>query len=107
MLRKEYFCLGILFIKINYMKQLAFSFLLFLLFIQVSSFAQTVDQRADNIQNGTFNVFMSADRSYYKHNSASDNDPYGYGYWVTAHTLETLADAYQRTRNTVYRDRMK
>src|SRR5687768_13428334 len=72
-----------------------------------SVFAQANDPRAENMQNGLFNTFMSADRSYFKHNSASDNDPYGYGYWVTAHGLETMADAYQRTRNTVYRDRMK
>ena len=70
-------------------------------------FAQTADQRAENLQNGTNTIFMSADKSYYKHNSASDNDPYGYGYWIQAHTLETLADAYQRTRNSVYKDRMK
>jgi predicted alpha-1,6-mannanase (GH76 family) len=69
--------------------------------------AQTADQRAENIQNGTFNIFMSADKSYYKFNSASDNNPYVYGYWWMAHSLETLADAYQRTRNVVYRDRMK
>gem|GEM_PF-1339608 len=70
-------------------------------------FAQANDSRAENMQNGLFNNFMSADQSYFKHNSASDNDPYGYGYWVTAHGLETMADAYQRTRNAVYRDRMK
>ncbi|MBC7485369.1 MAG: RICIN domain-containing protein [Cytophagaceae bacterium] len=80
---------------------------LMLALLNSNLFAQSIDQRAENIQNGTNNIFMSADKSYYKGNSASDNDPYGYGYWVTAHTLETLADAYQRTRNTVYRDRMK
>lgn len=72
-----------------------------------NTFAQTADQRAENLQNGTNTIYMSADKSYYKHNSASDNDPYGYGYWIQAHTLETLADAYQRTRNSVYKDRMK
>ncbi|MDF2455176.1 MAG: type sorting protein [Cytophagaceae bacterium] len=71
------------------------------------AFAQSVDQRAENLQNGTQNIFMSADGSYYKWNSASDNNPYGYGYWITAHTLETLADAFQRTRNPVYKTRMK
>ena len=76
--------------------------------LSVSSlFAQTADQRAENIQNATNTIFMSADQSYYKHNSASDNDPYGYGYWTQSHTLETLADAYQRTRNIVYLNRMK
>jgi predicted alpha-1,6-mannanase (GH76 family) len=70
-------------------------------------FAQAADQRAENIQNATNTIFMSADQSYYKHNSASDNNPYGYGYWTQAHTLETLADAYQRTRNIVYLNRMK
>jgi predicted alpha-1,6-mannanase (GH76 family) len=80
--------------------------LLFLLCVS-NLFAQTADQRAESLQNGTNTIFMSADKSYYKHNSASDNDPYGYGYWIQAHTLETLADAYQRTRNTVYKDRMK
>ncbi len=69
--------------------------------------AQTADQRAENVQNGTFTIYMSADQSYYKFNNVSDNNPYVYGYWWIAHTLETLADAYQRTRNTVYRDRMK
>ncbi len=80
---------------------------LILLLLNSTVFAQTNDQRADNIENGTFNIFMSADQSYYKGNSASDNNPYGYGYWVTAHSLETLADVYQRTRNSVYKDRMK
>ncbi|MBC7535970.1 MAG: hypothetical protein H7258_09785, partial [Ferruginibacter sp.] len=91
------------------MKTNAIKFLSVLMLVLLNSnlFAQSIDQRAENIQNGTNNIFMSADKSYYKGNSASDNDPYGYGYWVTAHTLETLADAYQRTRNTVYRDRMK
>jgi predicted alpha-1,6-mannanase (GH76 family) len=69
--------------------------------------AQTADQRAENLQNGTNTVYMAADESYYKNSSASDNNPYAYGYWIPAHTLETLADAYQRTRNTVYKDRMK
>ncbi|MGO4773138.1 RICIN domain-containing protein [Flavobacterium sp. W22_SRS_FK3] len=78
----------------------------FLIFVS-NLLAQTADQRAENLQNGTNTIFMSADKSYYKHNSASDNDPYGYGYWIQAHTLETLADAYQRTRNSVYKDRMK
>lgn len=80
--------------------------LLFMLCVS-NLFAQTADQRADKVQDATNAIFMSFDKSYYKHNSASDNDPYGYGYWTQAHTLETLADAYQRTRNTVYRDRMK
>jgi len=80
---------------------------LFLLLITTNLFAQTNDQRAENMQNGLLNNFMSADHSYYKNNSSTDNNPYGYGYWVAAHALENLADAYQRTRNTVYRDRMK
>ncbi|PWB27346.1 RICIN domain-containing protein [Flavobacterium sp. HTF] len=83
-----------------------FGVMLFLI-MGASTFAQTADQRAENLQNGTNTIYMSADKSYYKHNSASDNDPYGYGYWIQAHTLETLADAYQRTRNSVYKDRMK
>ncbi|REG94779.1 glycoside hydrolase family 76 protein [Flavobacterium aquicola] len=70
-------------------------------------FSQTADQRAENVQDAANAIFMSSDKSYYKHNSASDNDPYGYGYWTQAHTLETLADAYQRTRSAVYKDRMK
>ena len=82
-----------------------FSLILFLL--NKHAYAQNIDQRAENIQNGLNTIFMSADKSYYKGNSASDNNPYGYGYWVTAHALETLADAYQRTRNNVYKDRMK
>jgi predicted alpha-1,6-mannanase (GH76 family) len=69
--------------------------------------AQVADERAENVQNGLKNIFMSADQSYYKFNSTADNDPYVYGYWVTAHALETLADAYQRTRNVVYYNRMK
>ncbi|MDB5271826.1 MAG: glycoside hydrolase family 76 [Chitinophagaceae bacterium] len=82
---------------------------LLLLLLNSNLFAQTIDQRAEDIQNGTFNLFMSADQSYYKGNNDPNNtsSPYGYGYWVTAHALETLADAYQRTRNSVYRDRMK
>lgn len=80
--------------------------LFFLLFVG-NLFAQTADQRADQLQDGTNAIFMSLDQSYYKHSSTADNDPYGYGYWTQAHTLETLADAYQRMRNTVYKDRMK
>jgi predicted alpha-1,6-mannanase (GH76 family) len=90
----------------NRFKTRSVCFLFFLLCIS-NLFSQTADQRAENLQNGTNTIFMSADKSYYKHNSASDNDPYGYGYWIQAHTLETLADAYQRTRNNVYKDRMK
>ena len=79
----------------------------FLLLTSTGLFAQSVDQRAEDVQNATFNIYMSADQSYFKANSASDNNPYGYGYWVAAHGLETLADAYQRTRNVVYYNRMK
>lgn len=79
----------------------------FLLLTGSGLFAQSVDQRAENVQNGMQNIFMSADQSYYKGNSVSDNNPYGYGYWIIAHSLETLADAYQRTRNPVYKTRMK
>ena len=82
------------------------SYLFFLLFL-TNLFGQTADQRAENLQDGTNTIFMSSDGTYYKHKSSSDNDPYGYGYWIQAHTLETLADAYQRTRNPVYVDRMK
>jgi predicted alpha-1,6-mannanase (GH76 family) len=86
------------------------SYVLSALFLLLSSTfdasAQT-NERAENMQIGLQNIFMSADQSYYKFNSASDNDPYVYGYWVTAHALETLADAYQRTRNVVYYNRMK
>ena len=81
--------------------------MMFFLILGAKLSAQTADQRADKIQDATNTIFMSSDKSYYKLNSASDNDPYGYGYWIQAHTLETLADAYQRTRNTVYKDRMK
>ncbi|HYG38933.1 MAG TPA: glycoside hydrolase family 76 protein [Cytophagales bacterium] len=82
---------------------------LLLLFLGTAFFAkaQVADQRAENMQIGLQNIFMSADQSYYKFNSASDNNPYVYGYWVIAHGLETLADAYQRTRNVVYYNRMK
>ncbi|TRX21665.1 RICIN domain-containing protein [Flavobacterium franklandianum] len=90
-----------IYIKIN------LKWFVFFLLYTCDLFAQTTDQRAEYIQNGTFNSFISADGSYFKGNSSSDNNPYGYGYWVTAHTLETLADAYQRTRNSVYKDRMK
>jgi len=88
-------------------KKINLKWFVFFLLYTCDFFAQTTDQRAEYIQNGTFNSFMSADGSYFKANSSSDNNPYGYGYWVTAHTLETLADAYQRTRNSVYKDRMK
>lgn len=82
--------------------------LLFLLLgVTMHTHAQVTDERAQNMQNALQNIFMAADQSYYKFNSTSDNDPYVYGYWVTAHALETLADAYQRTRNVVYYNRMK
>ncbi|RAV98137.1 RICIN domain-containing protein [Pseudochryseolinea flava] len=80
--------------------------ILCLVFLQPAK-AQVTDERAENMQIALQNIFMSADQSYYKFNSASDNDPYVYGYWVTAHALEGLADAYQRTRNVVYYNRMK
>ncbi len=82
-------------------------FIVLLSIIATNTYAQSVDDRAENIQNGTFNIFMSADQSYFKNNSASDNNPYGYGYWVAAHGLETLSEAYQRTRNVKYKNRMK
>ncbi|TRX39999.1 RICIN domain-containing protein [Flavobacterium restrictum] len=81
--------------------------ILFFMLCVSNLFSQTADQRAEKIQNGTNESFMFADGSYYKLNNASDNNPYGYGYWIQAHTLETLADAYQRTRNVIYKTRMK
>lgn len=92
----------------NFEHQTSKSYLVFLfLILGAGFFAHAQDDRAENMQQALQNIFMSADQSYYKFNSTSDNDPYVYGYWVTAHALETLADAYQRTRNVVYYNRMK
>ena len=67
-------------------------------------FAQTDDQKAEHVENGSL-YYMTSDQTYYR--DEEGNPAEGYGYWPIAHGLQNFAAAYQRTRNTVYRDGMK
>lgn len=83
---------------------LRFSLFAIICIISTNTNAQLANQRAENVQNAAL-AYMTADGTYYKDDNG--NPAEGYGYWPFAHGIENLAAAYQRTRNTVYRDRMK
>jgi predicted alpha-1,6-mannanase (GH76 family) len=57
---------------------------------------------ADSLQNSTQSAFFNG--TFYRQSNGGKER---YNYWWQAHGLDTLIDAYRRTRNTVYRDRMK
>jgi predicted alpha-1,6-mannanase (GH76 family) len=59
---------------------------------------------ADALQANTHTTFLSPDGKYYLHNNAGNAF---FNYWWQAHGVDVLLDAYLRTRNDVYKQRMK
>jgi predicted alpha-1,6-mannanase (GH76 family) len=59
---------------------------------------------ADSLQNATYVTFISADRNYFIQNNSGNN---AFNYWPQAHMLDVLDDAFLRTKNSLYTQRMK
>ncbi len=59
---------------------------------------------ADSMQSKTYSTYLSANGNYYVQNNTGNT---AFNYWPQAHMLDVLTDAYLRTKNTVYTQRMK
>jgi len=59
---------------------------------------------ADSMQSKTYSTYLSANGNYYVQNNTGNTN---FNYWPQAHMLDVLIDAYLRTKNTVYPQRMK
>ena len=59
---------------------------------------------ADSMQSKTYSTYLSANGNYYVQNNTGNT---GFNYWPQAHMLDVLIDAYLRTKNVVYTQRMK
>jgi predicted alpha-1,6-mannanase (GH76 family) len=64
----------------------------------------TYAKTADTLQDKTYATFLSANGNYFVQNNAGNTN---YNYWPQAHTMDALTDAYLRTKNEVYKQRMK
>ncbi len=58
---------------------------------------------ADSIQDKTYTSYLAANGKYFKENNTDKNT---FHYWPNAHMLDVLLDAYLRTKNDVYKQRM-
>lgn len=61
-------------------------------------------ETADSLQTATYNNYLSANGNYFKQDNAGNTN---YNYWPQAHTLDVFTDAFLRTKNDVYKQRMK
>jgi predicted alpha-1,6-mannanase (GH76 family) len=59
---------------------------------------------ADSLQEKTYTTFISANGNYFIQNNGGNT---AYNYWPQAHTLDAFTDAYLRTKNDIYKQRMK
>ncbi|RFZ85072.1 glycosyl hydrolase family 76 [Mucilaginibacter terrenus] len=59
---------------------------------------------ADTLQDKTYATFLSANGNYFIQSSAGNTN---YNYWPQAHTMDVFTDAFLRTKNEVYKQRMK
>lgn len=59
---------------------------------------------AEAMQTSAYNKFLSSDGKYFIHDN---NGNLGFNYWWNAHGIDVLLDGYQRTRDNVYKQRMK
>jgi predicted alpha-1,6-mannanase (GH76 family) len=68
----------------------------------------TVDYKyaatADSLQEKTYSTYLSANGNYFIQNNAGNTN---YNYWPQAHTLDIFTDAFLRTKNEIYKQRMK
>ncbi|WP_295771317.1 glycoside hydrolase family 76 protein [uncultured Mucilaginibacter sp.] len=58
---------------------------------------------ADSVQDRLYSSYLSANGKYFKENNA---DKTTFHYWPNAHALDVMVDAYIRTKNDVYKQRM-
>jgi predicted alpha-1,6-mannanase (GH76 family) len=84
----------------------AYVFYFLLLIASYQSFSQhsIYTPVAGALQANTHYTFLSSDGKYYLHNNAGNTF---FNYWWQAHGMDVLLDAYLRTRNDVYKQRMK
>ncbi|OOQ56521.1 glycoside hydrolase family 76 protein [Mucilaginibacter pedocola] len=61
-------------------------------------------ETADSLQTATYTNYISANGNYFKQDNGGNTN---YNYWPQAHTLDVFTDAYQRTNNDIYKQRMK
>ncbi|MCJ8209028.1 hypothetical protein MUY27_04860 [Mucilaginibacter sp. RS28] len=59
---------------------------------------------ADTLQEKTYTTFLSANGNYFVQNNSGNTN---YNYWPQAHTLDVFTDAFLRTKNDIYKQRMK
>ncbi|MBT1701953.1 glycoside hydrolase family 76 protein [Chryseosolibacter indicus] len=59
---------------------------------------------ADSLQNATYSSFLSSDGKYFMQDNAGNTK---FHYWWNAHALDMLVDAYVRTKEGKYAQRMK
>jgi len=59
---------------------------------------------ADSLQEKTYSTFLSADSKYFVQNNTGNTS---FNYWWNAHAMDVLVDAYLRTKNELYVQRMK
>lgn len=59
---------------------------------------------ADSLQEKTYSTYLSANGYYFVQDNAGNKN---YNYWPQAHTLDIFTDAFLRTKNEVFKQRMK
>ncbi|MCQ6959327.1 glycoside hydrolase family 76 protein [Mucilaginibacter aquariorum] len=59
---------------------------------------------SDTLQDKTYATFLSANGNYFIQNNSGNTN---YNYWPQAHTMDVLIDAYLRTKNEIYKQRIK
>lgn len=59
---------------------------------------------ADSLQEKTYTTFISANGNYFVQNNSGNTN---YNYWPQAHVMDVFTDAFLRTKNEVYKQRMK
>jgi predicted alpha-1,6-mannanase (GH76 family) len=59
---------------------------------------------ADSLQEKTYNTYISPNGNYFVQDNGGNSN---YNYWPQAHVLDAFTDAFLRTKNEVYKQRMK
>ncbi|MEB0262103.1 MULTISPECIES: glycoside hydrolase family 76 protein [unclassified Mucilaginibacter] len=59
---------------------------------------------ADTLQEKTYTTFLSSNGNYFINNNAGNTT---YNYWPQAHTMDVFIDGYLRTKNDIYKQRIK
>lgn len=59
---------------------------------------------ADTLQEKTYTTFLSSNGNYFIQNNGGNTN---YNYWPQAHTMDVFIDGYLRTKNDLYKQRIK